>query len=307
MAYDSGRTVTLLVGNNGAMPVAWQWNGVTWSPAPSPPIAGYLAYDPVRARTVSLSPCATHEFDGISWSGSLAAFGTATATSLLWDPSQGKVVVANWFHPSHTACATYNPGLWHWDGTVWTHFGQEAVDVAYVVESGRLFGRTPPCTTFLCWSSYAEFVPPSGGSGQPNSGDALLDLATMHWQAGSGAGPHAVNVPVGSTLTLAFTGPAYMPFLLFLGPMAASPTSIGCFGLADIGSPSLGFQDVFLFLNGLASPVWSIPFGFPGVLNFQMPIPNGLAGITVGIQGLVFQPGAACPGILTAAYHLTFL
>lgn len=124
MAYDSGRSVTVLYGGFGSgeyLGDTWEWNGATWversNTGPSPREHHAMAYDAARGVTVMFGgdPSGeTWEWDGTNW-----LFRTAGGpqrwreSQLVYDDTRQTVVM---FGGAPSSAAA---GTWEWNGTIW--------------------------------------------------------------------------------------------------------------------------------------------------------------------------------------------
>jgi hypothetical protein len=135
MAYDLGRSRTLLFGGDVSTNDTWEYDGTTWTQivtaqAPSGRVDLGLAYDIGRGRTVlyggrtftgSIAFGDTWEYDGVNWTQALPAAspGPRGAHSAVYDLARGRTIVLDGSDATHSV-----PGTWEYDGSTWTQVAQ---------------------------------------------------------------------------------------------------------------------------------------------------------------------------------------
>ena len=127
--------------------------------------------------------------------------------------------------------------------------------------------------------------------GQTNSPCATL---TVNGAGATGPGPFQVNVPIGGSLSFAWSGPAGQPLVLFGAASLAPGQSLGGSFLADLDFTSL----VVLFsgLQPISGPLFftSNTGGPYGVATQTFSVPPAAVGATLNVQGLVFDVADTC-------------
>lgn len=136
LAYDSARNVVIFVGRylldvGLVRNETWEWDGASWARRTSTPsleaIAGPLAYDAARARTVLYNfSRGTWEWDGFNWTKSapLDPEGDgdppdSSGHDLTYDPVRGRVLYTG--GAEGASCSPTFANHWAWDGTSWEH------------------------------------------------------------------------------------------------------------------------------------------------------------------------------------------
>lgn len=116
-------------------------------------------------------------------------------------------------------------------------------------------------------------------------------------------GPFPAAVRGGSVATLDWNGSPFQPFLLFGGALSPVPTTLGCLGIAAIGTPP-GSTNVVLLLDGLSNPAFVLDAA--GARSLPVLVPAVPPGPLFDVQGLVLAPpGSPCAGRLTAAFTVS--
>lgn len=104
LAFDAGRSVTVLVGSQAGGLRTWEWNGIDWAAPPVPPLpnlvshAGF-AYLPTIGRLVLAggsdvngvqSHCFT--YDGTAWTAAAPLPAPRVSHDLVFDPQSGRLL-----------------------------------------------------------------------------------------------------------------------------------------------------------------------------------------------------------------------
>lgn len=197
MTTDTARGRVLLVGGStssvgsGAVGDAWEWDGADWSQSLSnvPPVsAAGLAYDPLRARTVSFGgrlggasdnrvTDATWEWNGVLWERRTdeRPLGRAWHT-MAEDEAAGQVVMFGGSRPN----APYYTDTWLHDGSTWRPWLGP--------------GPSPPERTgaAMAWDAQRRRIVLFGGStGQVGTRGDTWEWDGRAWSQASASGPPA--------------------------------------------------------------------------------------------------------------------
>lgn len=330
--FDTARGVFVVFANSGVFGApagVYEWDGAVFSyrgPWPFTHYVHHAVFDEFRGKTVaiaggvSLTPMSTWLWDGASWTDASTAVAppTQVAATAAYDSARHAVVFFG-------AGAAVSTDTWEWDGAQWTltypmapppglpnrRFGARLVwhesCRQMLLLGGRYQTSWPPACFGFC-TPFTNHYPSDAwqyrgacGPGQANSFAASILINLVHGLTNCG-GPHTAALRTGSQATISFYGPPSSPIFLAAGPPNPVHTSLGCAGLAGIGTPPL-FADLVLLIDGVTQPAAVV--GPNGQAHFLVSLAGWPAGHAADIQAWIpAAPGGACAGRLTAAFAI---
>jgi hypothetical protein len=132
--FDDARGVLVLGGGAMNQPALWEWDGTAWANRPQGlpggNVAGAMAFDAGRGRTVVYGPATTPddpagrflEWDGAAWTstpvGTQLDLDHREGYAAVYDAARGVTLVAGWQYTSPRSFLT-----WAWDGAAATLVG----------------------------------------------------------------------------------------------------------------------------------------------------------------------------------------
>ncbi|MEC7584336.1 MAG: kelch repeat-containing protein [Planctomycetota bacterium] len=307
MAYDSQRGVTVLFGGwigSGALGNTWEWDGNTWTQVAStgPTARAYLTmnYDSQRGACVVFGGFEsnfdilgdTWEWNGTTWTQAANSGPIPRYDHMMcYDSLAGVSVLFG---------GESNSGLlsdtWEWDGNSWTQPaitgppGRWGHQMAYDRQRGLsvLFGGQDSTGPTLgdTWE-YREPVP---------SGVAL-------YGSGCGSPPLSflpINTPTLGSVAKCVMGPVPAPYL---GAVAAGFSNSSANGVPlPFELTSLGLPGCFQSTSEEANPLLVSAGVTPGVLQFQLTIPNDPSWLSfkLYLQSYCLAPSANALGAITS-------
>lgn len=154
------------------------------------------------------------------------------------------------------------------------------------------------------WTCYFDdFTWSAVGQGQTNSPCASL---TVNGVGSGGTGPFFVNSPAGGNLNLSWLGSPNQPLLLLASSGLAPGQNFGGSLIIDLNLSSLG-----IVFSGIDPVFGSLFFtGSQGTATQTLSVPSSAAGVTLYMQGVVYDQASSCSGgiglMTTASFAVRF-
>src|SRR5262245_9610652 len=140
LAYDFGRSVTVMFSGMAAPDDTWEWNGTTWnarqlSTRPPARSGAAFGYDFLRQRIVMFGGLAasylgdTWEYDGTNWTQRVVSGPSARLMSgMTYDPVGSRMLLFG--GGSGNGTLNVFDDTWSWDGTTWRRLAPAHVPAA---------------------------------------------------------------------------------------------------------------------------------------------------------------------------------